>query len=675
MITSSMPSGVSSSANLHEPPAIDKPNVLIEVTLALLTAHLFVYVILRKYYLAPLGLQYWTRPTTLLLLLLLGLRVWRNEDQLSAGARSWVPGYWLGRIRWPDLILTAPLFLSLNLLEPSGADIGVDTWYVHALRTAMMEGRLDLSNYRPGLILVWGPFFAIAHLLVLSARAFGAPLAADGFSVPYLNALRLGSLLCAFLAAALAYRCCRRYFHPYLAALGVVGVWLGSTLWFYSVYEPAMAHAPAAAAASLFLLLWLRVREDPSAPTKWMAVAFAGLLLVSMQRYEVYFLSAPVVTALAYLKKSVGAKSPRSVWAPLATLGAFTLAVLVLLYYSLSVPAYFWAHVLPYWTRPRIGEFLFSSNGGLFAWTPVAYLAVLGLFLFRPDRALGGTLLMTLGLGVYLLASTEYWSGGWSFGCRRLTEAFPIFTLGFCAAGAWTLRRPRLLAFGALVALVLWNLSLTSQIRTGVLPRGQTVSFTEAAQNAVADYSEHVGNPSSFPASWIFAWIYHVSPERFDLLYGHPPIQTMAVAFGSREDAAVVGSGWSEPFQSQGGVPYRWSTGLESTLIVPLGASRDRRLRLRGAASWTHQNRSQIIAVLVNDRSLATLTVPQRSTALEMDVPARFWKSGLNVIRFRYAWIIPARHATASGPVDSAWKLEQVALAPLAEGAPAAVSP
>jgi hypothetical protein len=658
-------------------PPIDKPSIVIELALAGLTAHLFICVILRKYYLRPLGLQSWSHHAALLALLLpslLVLRAWRNSHRGSDVPAGWRPGQWLEGLRGPDLVLTASFLFSLplTLLEASSAHLGPDSdLFVGQLHLAFL-GRVIHADLEPGPMILWSPFYVAAHILTLLAHSLGAQVAADGLSLPYLNAVRLGSLVCAFAAAILTHRACRRFFDPWLSAFCVVGVWLASPLVYYSVFEPGMAHAPAAAAASLFVLLWLRVREDPTRHERWLGMAFAGVLLLSMQKYEVYFLVAPTVTVLAQLRAKTDGAARRSVLlASLVAFGLCFLAFIPFLVMSLRMPGYLLGRALLYWNKPYIAQLLFSSNGGLFAWTPIAYLGVVGLFfLFRRDRAVAVTLFLTLALGVYLLASTGAWSAGWSFGSRRLTEAFPILALGFCALAEWGLERPWLLGSAALAGLIFWNLSLAFQVHTGALPQGTTVSFTKAGQNAVEQFYEHVGNPSSFPASWIFALAYRVRPDRFDLLFGETAFNEMAIALGSPQDGTILGRGWSAPSHPPGGAPCRWSIDQESTLIVPLRAPVGRRLRLQGAASRTPEHRSQTVAILVNGESPATLTVPRRSTVFDIDVPARFWKTGLNVIMFRYAWTQGAREGTTGGPVGSAWRLERVELAPLAESGP-----
>jgi hypothetical protein len=307
---------------------------------------------------------------------------------------------------------------------------------------------------------------------------------------------------------------------------------------------------------------------------------------------------------------------------------------------------------LRYWTSPRIGEFLFSSNHGLFSWNPATYLAVIGLFIFffRKDRRIAATLLVTLAGGIYLLSSTWDWYAGYSFGSRRLTEAFFIFALGFCAVTESLLRRPKLLLAGTFGALVVGNLLLARQVYRGDVPEIGTFRFADAVASGVRIFYGLVGHPPSSPASWLFAWRYGVSPAQFDLTYGHRPYNNLVIDVGSEEDRYFLGRGWSVR-EEESGESYRWSVGQDSTWLVPLFEPFDYRVRLTGEASRNDDNQSQPVSIEVNGRRAASLSLVEGWQIREVTVPASFWREGVNEIRLVYGWTVHA--GTIYGNADS----------------------
>jgi hypothetical protein len=449
----------------------------------------------------------------------------------------------------------------------------------------------------------------------------------------------------------ISYRVCRRYFEAHLAAFSVCILWLSSTFYWYTVMEPSMPHATAAAAVSFFLYLWLRARDSPTAP-RWVAVGLAGGLILSMQRYNVFYFVAPLVTAAGLVWQNVRWPDRKSFrrWLAFAVAAgvAFLLTASPMLLYNWSYSREgsflrIGVSTFRYWKSPRIGEFLFSSNHGLFAWTPVVLLAVLGLLvLFRKDRRLAATLLLTLAGGVYLLSSTWDWYAGYAFGSRRFTEGFLIFGLGFCGAVEMALRKPKALAVVAVSLLVGWNFLLAGQVKRGEVPMMGTFAFSDAASRAVRRAYEVVGHPSSFPASWLFGRKYGVSPEQFDPSYGHREYHNLVIEVGSPGDRYFLGYGWSGPEVMPAGESFRWSVDSESTWLVPLFEPYDYRLRLTGEAARHPEGQRLVVALVVNRNRAAAITFTEGWQTVETTIPASFWRDGLNEISLRYGWTVEA---------------------------------
>jgi hypothetical protein len=85
------------------------------------------------------------------------------------------------------------------------------------------------------------------------------------------------------------------------------------------------------------------------------------------------------------------------------------------------------------WTRPRIWSILFSTFNGLFSWTPICLLGVLGLFPGIRDpgtRRASCLLLILFLLQLYVNSAVFDWHGSWGFGMRRFMDCLPIFVLG-----------------------------------------------------------------------------------------------------------------------------------------------------------------------------------------------------------------------------------------------------
>jgi hypothetical protein len=83
-------------------------------------------------------------------------------------------------------------------------------------------------------------------------------------------------------------------------------------------------------------------------------------------------------------------------------------------------------------TKPLILNVLFSTQKGLFFWSPLLIFATLGLFLLKNSS--GNYVLSAiciLALQVFLISTWSNWQFGWSYGHRAFVDSMPFFALGF----------------------------------------------------------------------------------------------------------------------------------------------------------------------------------------------------------------------------------------------------
>ena len=622
--------------------------------------------------------------------LLLTARVWlnrRHDLALEPPGERWKLGSWFDGLGNEGLALAAAFLTMTYCFFLFGRRLGGDGTVLFVyVRSLVMDGDLNFTNefadfvpekfqfiadralgrapdplHEPGPAIFWAPWFLLAHVLVLASRALGSTIPADGYSYPYINVVCFGSLVWAFVAVVLSYFACRRFFPSGLAAAVAILLWLSSTLYWYTLYEPSMPHAVGAAAVSLFLYGWLRLRNTQDA-VAWVVTGVGAGLMLSVQRYNVFYLIVLLVSFAGYLPEVVArvrAKADdrrKGLALPAGAAIAFGLGILPLIVYNLvysrnsGLPANLAEYAFRFWRNPRIPELLFSSNHGLFSWTPVAYLSVLGLFfLLRKDWRLALTLLLTLAGGVYLLSVTWDWYGGHAFGARRLTEGFLLFALGLCALAEWALARPKLLAVLVVAPLVLWNTLLADQFRRGPVPPSiGTFSFGDVGAGVAVSLHQTLGHLPSFPANWLFASKYGVGPGRFDAIYGHRPYHNLTIDVGSPQDDYFKGRGWSGRETTPDGRTFRWSHGQESSWLVPLYEPYDYRIRLYGQSSRHPDGRDQRLTLVVNGQRVATRSWLPGQDVFQVAVPARFWQEGLNEILFRYGWVVEAGEAYGS---------------------------
>jgi hypothetical protein len=148
-----------------------------------------------------------------------------------------------------------------------------------------------------------------------------------------------------------------------------------------------------------------------------------------------------------------------------------------------------------FWDTPRLLDVGFATEHGLFLWTPVLVVSLIGLLaLCRRDPVAGVGLLAAFGCTYYVVACYEAWHGISSFGNRFFVCLTPAFVVGAAVAldGAHRLLARRLPARGAWAALAApvallaaWNAGLVFQWGTSMMPRQGPVDFALVARNQV----------------------------------------------------------------------------------------------------------------------------------------------------------------------------------------------
>src|SRR5260370_19852686 len=258
-------------------------------------------------------------------------------------------------------------------------------------------------------------------------------------------------------------------------------------------FNPSWSHAHSAFAVSLFVFYWHRTREQRTL-SQWLALALiAGLML------NVYYANAMLLMILvvegsldygAALRGVAGASVSQLIARP------FLFAVVTLL---CLVPLFFNRYMVfggPFetgygsvqnwaWRSPHFLAVLFSSEHGLFSWTPLLLLATIGLVLFKWREPRVGTPLLAAGLAFYIfIACYPDWAGISSFGNRFFVSLTPLFILGLSVflqrvAALFRSLRAAVAALSlSLVLFVVWNPEFMFQWGVHLIPPLGTISCT-----------------------------------------------------------------------------------------------------------------------------------------------------------------------------------------------------
>jgi tetratricopeptide (TPR) repeat protein len=201
-----------------------------------------------------------------------------------------------------------PLNIHTGFYSITDIDPGDDSGYYAYLRSIFFDGDIDFyneihyahvekftstgyvfNNWQIGQSIIFFPFFLLGHLWALVLNALNFPVSLDGYSFPYYMSTALAAHFYMFMGLLILFNILKGHYSRTVAFLSTLGVWLGSSLIYYTFIRQRMAHVPEFFSAILFLAIWLNDRKSNFSNSP----LFAGILLA--------FLSTIRLINIAYI--------------------------------------------------------------------------------------------------------------------------------------------------------------------------------------------------------------------------------------------------------------------------------------------------------------------------------------------------------------------------------------
>jgi hypothetical protein len=361
-------------------------------------------------------------------------------------------------------------------------------------------------NFAPlGSALLWSPFYILAHVGVLAARAAGSAVAADGFSAPYVAAACYASWLYGGLGLLIVHQTLRRFAGADETAAGwaTAALLWASPLLYYMTIAPGFSHATSVFAIAALVWATLAARERAGV-VPWIGVGALGGIAALVREQDALFLAVPLV-----LIATDGVRWRRWADAAMRAILTVTTAVAVfvpqlLAYHAINGafgPSRLVTRKMTYWS-PHFLSVLLDPGHGLFVWAPVLLVATIALagVAFRRRDLVAAVLLLALVLQAWINGSVESWTQAGAFGSRRFVGATVVFAWGLAAALGAARRRAGPVAPAAALALcVWWNVSLMVQFGLRLMDR-QQLEWPRVAVNQVTAVPARAAR-----AGWLFA--------------------------------------------------------------------------------------------------------------------------------------------------------------------------
>ena len=326
-----------------------------------------------------------------------------------------------------------------------------------------------VRNLMPvGPAIVWLPLFLIVTAGAWLMNLGGGAITLDGYGRIFQATAGFSGIAAATAGAWLAWRACRLLFSARASAWAVLVLWLSSSAIYYSLISPTYSHAASLLATSAFWFVWIRTGEDrstsnfqlpTSASTNRYVLLGACTGVAALMRWQDAILLAPVALELLVHVRTARFRITQAVW--LGFVAVATAAVAFIPQMIVWMVLYGQPLALPQgagfmrWTEPALWSVLFSDWHGLFTWTPITAIALIGLVpLARRHGTRAAGAILFLALSWYVNAAVADWWAGEAFGSRRFVSCFPVFALALAALIDWWSPTLRKLALVATVIVV-----------------------------------------------------------------------------------------------------------------------------------------------------------------------------------------------------------------------------
>ncbi len=187
-------------------------------------------------------------------------------------------------------------------------DQGDDTGYYAFMRSAFFDKDFDFfnernyahsqkimptgyvfNNWQIGQAILYFPFFLAGHGVAKILNGLGVPVSLDGYSFPYFMSTALAAHAFMFTGLLILFNLLKNHYSRTVAFISTLGVWLGSSLIYYTFIRQRIAHVPEFFSATLFLVIWIKDRKSNYSNSPFLA----GILLA--------FLSTIRLINIAYI--------------------------------------------------------------------------------------------------------------------------------------------------------------------------------------------------------------------------------------------------------------------------------------------------------------------------------------------------------------------------------------
>jgi hypothetical protein len=329
------------------------------------------------------------------------------------------------------------------------------------------------SKMSMGMSILYSPFFFAAHLTAkLTDRV------ANGFSPLYKLSLQLSCLFYLSIGLYFLRRLLLRYFSETVTTLTLIGIVLGTNLFYYSSLDAPMSHAYNFSLFALFLFLTTKWYEKPDVKTSILAGLVSGLITLIRPTNIVILMVFVFWGIKNFVELTERIKLLLSKYYLILLITLFFIVVWIpqLIYWKYNTDQWFYYSYTKekfFFSDPMIVKGLFSYRKGWLLYTPIMSFALIGfIMLYKQARELFTPILIFTIVNFYIVVCWWTWWYGGAFGMRPLIESYSLlaFPMAACLTSLLKTRLTvKIAGLAIFFLLVVYSLFETAQFYYGAI--------------------------------------------------------------------------------------------------------------------------------------------------------------------------------------------------------------
>ena len=286
------------------------------------------------------------------------------------------------------------------------------------------------SKYPVGVAVLLSPFFMVAHSYAIVSNK-----KTDGFSMPYQNAIDFASVFYVLLGLYFLNQFLLNFSNQRLVTFSLISLFLGSNLYYYTIFEGGYSHVYTFFLFSCWLFLLKKFEKSKDLKYWFLIIAFASLIILVRQINVIF-----ILLSIGLFSSTKDLFTHKRVKDWLIGIGIFLCILSPQIIYNLYLTQTPFTYSYQnegfiYWLNPKWIEVMFGFENGWITTNPIIILSIVGLyFLYKNDKKLGILTLLILVSCIYIYASWWAYKLGCSFGHRGFVDIYPFLSIPFTIA-------------------------------------------------------------------------------------------------------------------------------------------------------------------------------------------------------------------------------------------------